>query len=363
MEIPQTILHKRSPSVGNALNLEFDTVDPQYKKAGQDWYAIFNPQVQRVLDVDLVHSLDHESIVCCVRFSYDGKYVATCCNHSAQIFDVQTGEKICVLYDSETDMTTDLYFRSVCFSPDGRYLATGSKDKLIRIWDIQSRTIRSYFSGHEHWIVSLDFTRDGRTIASGSRDKTVRLWDVEQGTNTFTLTIEDEVNSVAISPDTRFVAAGSLDSIVKIWDIHTGTLLERLEGPDGHKDGVFSIAFSPNGKNLISGSLDQTFKMWELGAPYQGAKPGPRGGKCVKTFKDLRDFIVSVAFTPDANWVLSGSKGGGVHFWDPRTGTTQLVLHGHESIVISVAPSPKGGYFATGSADKMARIWSYNQRS
>lgn len=125
----------RAPPVGNALgDLEVDAVAPHNKKTGNDWYAIFNPQVQRVLDVDLVHSLAHESVVCCVRFSHDGKYVATGCNRSAQIFDVQTGEKVCVLEDHTTgDMTADLYIRSVCFSPDGRYLATGAEDKLIRV--------------------------------------------------------------------------------------------------------------------------------------------------------------------------------------------------------------------------------------
>ncbi|PHH92569.1 hypothetical protein CDD83_6848 [Cordyceps sp. RAO-2017] len=351
----------RAPPVGNSLgDLEVDAVAPHNKKTGSDWYAIFNPQVQRVLDVDLVHSLTHESVVCCVRFSHDGKYVATGCNRSAQIFDVQTGEKVCVLEDHNAqDMTADLYIRSVCFSPDGRYLATGAEDKLIRVWDIQSRTIRNHFAGHEQDIYSLDFARDGRTIASGSGDRTVRLWDIEQGTNTLTLTIEDGVTTVAISPDTQYVAAGSLDKSVRVWDIHSGFLVERLEGPDGHKDSVYSVAFSPNGKDLVSGSLDRTIKMWELSSPRGGGNAGPKGGKCVKTFEGHRDFVLSVALTPDANWVLSGSKDRGVQFWDPRTGTTQLMLQGHKNSVISVAPSPQGGYFATGSGDMKARIWSY----
>lgn len=351
----------RAPPVGNSLgDLEPDTVAPHNKKTGSDWYAIFNPQVQRVLDVDLVHSLTHESVVCCVRFSHDGKYVATGCNRSAQIFDVQTGEKVCVLEDHNAqDMNADLYIRSVCFSPDGRFLATGAEDKLIRVWDIQSRTIRNHFAGHEQDIYSLDFARDGRTIASGSGDRTVRLWDIEQGSNTLTLTIEDGVTTVAISPDMQYVAAGSLDKSVRVWDIHTGLLVERLEGPDGHKDSVYSVAFSPNGKDLVSGSLDRTIKIWEPSSPRGGGNSGPKGGKCVKTFEGHRDFVLSVALTPDANWVLSGSKDRGVQFWDPRTGTTQLMLQGHKNSVISVAPSPQGGYFATGSGDMKARIWSY----
>ncbi|KAI9746513.1 MAG: general transcription repressor [Claussenomyces sp. TS43310] len=352
-------------NVGNALaELDLERLPAHQKKVESDWFAIFNPQVPRVLDVDLLHTLPHESVVCCVRFSHDGKYVATGCNRSAQIFDIVTGQKVSVLQDDTVDSVGDLYIRSVCFSPDGRYLATGAEDKLIRVWDIASNKIRNTFSGHEQDIYSLDFARDGRTIASGSGDRTVRLWDIEAGQNILTLSIEDGVTTVAISPDTKYVAAGSLDKSVRVWDISTGYLVERLEGPDGHKDSVYSVAFAPNGKDLVSGSLDKTIKMWELMAP-RGHPPanGPKGGRCIKTFEGHKDFVLSVALTPDGAWVLSGSKDRGVQFWDPRSGSTQLMLQGHKNSVISVAPSPttmaNGGMFATGSGDMRARIWQY----
>ncbi len=274
-------------SVGNALaELDLERLPNHQKKVEADWFAIFNPLVPRVLDVDLVHTLQHESVVCCVRFSHDGKYVATGCNRSAQIFDVVTGQKLFTLQDESVDAVGDLYIRSVCFSPDGRYLATGAEDKLIRVWDIASRTIRNTFAGHEQDIYSLDFARDGRTIASGSGDRTVRLWDIEAGQNILILSIEDGVTTVAISPDTKYVAAGSLDKSVRVWDAATGYLVERLEGPDGHKDSVYSVAFAPNGKDLVSGSLDKTIKMWELSTP-RGAHPnaGPKGGRCIRTFE------------------------------------------------------------------------------
>lgn len=112
-----------------------------------------------------------------------------------------------------------------------------------------------------------------------------------------TLTIEDGVTTVAISPDTKYVAAGSLDKSVRVWDIHQGYLLERLEGPDGHKDSVYSVAFSPNGKDLVSGSLDKTIKMWELSTPRGLPNPGPKGGRCVKTFEGHRVRFVESPFS------------------------------------------------------------------
>ncbi|KAF8248884.1 WD40 repeat-like protein [Wilcoxina mikolae CBS 423.85] len=344
------------PAVGNNLaDLDPERIPPSQKKEGSDWFALFNPRVPRLLDVDLVHTLDHHSVVCCVRFSQDGKYIATGCNRSAQIFDVHSGQKVTTLQDDSVDRDGDLYIRSVCFSPDGRYLATGAEDKQIRVWDIASRVIRHTFHGHEQDIYSLDFARNGRHIASGSGDRTVRVWDIESGQNVLTLSIEDGVTTVAISPDGKLVAAGSLDKSVRVWDAHTGYLIERLEGPDGHRDSVYSVAFSPNGRELVSGSLDKTIKMWEL-QRVPSISGTPRG-KCIKTFEGHKDFVLSVALTPDGKWVLSGSKDRGVQFWDPQTASAQLMLQGHKNSVISVAPSPTGGLFATGSGDMRARIW------
>ena len=121
-------------NVGNMLaDLDPDQMRPDQKREGPDWFAIFNPNVRRVLDVDLLHTLSHESVVCCVRFSRDGRYVATGCNRSAQIFEVSTGNQVTKLQDDSVDKDGDLYIRSVCFSPDGLYLATGAEDKQIRV--------------------------------------------------------------------------------------------------------------------------------------------------------------------------------------------------------------------------------------
>ena len=105
-------------------DLDIHSVAPELKMEGSDWFAIFNPKVKRVLDVSLVHTLMHErcifsfvffpwregswliflfffcdSVVCCVRFSVDGKFLATGCNRTAQIYDTKTGLKIWLVWD------------------------------------------------------------------------------------------------------------------------------------------------------------------------------------------------------------------------------------------------------------------------
>jgi glucose repression regulatory protein TUP1 len=149
------------------------------------------------------------------------------------------------------------------------------------------------------------------------------------GQNLLTLSIEDGVTTVAVSPDGKFLAAGSLDRAVRVWDTERGTLVERLEG---HKDSVYSVAFSPTGLELLSGSLDKTIKLWELSAPrsvpgmmHSGA---PRAGACKTTFVGHKDFVLSVALSPDGKWVVSGSKDRGVQFWIPLDGQPQFYVAG-----------------------------------
>ncbi|TFK37985.1 WD40-repeat-containing domain protein [Crucibulum laeve] len=381
-----TLVPIGNPANGGAFpdDLDIHAVPADLKREGSDWFAIFNPGVKRVLDVQLVHTLMHESVVCCVRFSADGKYLATGCNRTAQIYDTKTGQKTCVLIDEAAGKSGDLYIRSVCFSPDGRFLATGAEDKQIRIWDIAKKRIRNVFDGHQQEIYSLDFSTDGRLIVSGSGDKTARIWDMVDGSSKV-LTINDPdslnndagVTSVAISPNGQLVAAGSLDTVVRIWDVATGQLVERLRG---HRDSVYSVAFTPEGKGLVSGSLDKTLKYWDVSGlmPKRGKEgqngvsvsgPGASGAvvrkdadkssQCTMNFTGHKDYVLSVAVSHDGQWVVSGSKDRGVQFWDSRSAIVQCMLQGHKNSVISIDLSPAGNTLATGSGDWQARIWSY----
>ncbi|KAF8124852.1 WD40-repeat-containing domain protein, partial [Mycena galopus ATCC 62051] len=249
---------------------------PQFKKEGPDWFVIYNPTTPRTLDVSLVHTFLHDSVVCCVQFSADGKWLATGCNRTAQIFDVNTGRKMCVLVDDSSGTTSDLYIRSVRFSPDGKFLATGAEDNRIRIWDISERAIAAVFEGHQQEIYSLAFSTDGRLVFSGSGDGTVRIWDMEdrEGRSmripaapkdplptSSRAKLDVGVASIAISPNGALVAAGCFDAVVRIWSVVTSVLVEELRG---HHVTVLSVVFTRDGHGIVSGSCNNTLKYWDL---------------------------------------------------------------------------------------------------
>jgi glucose repression regulatory protein TUP1 len=75
----------------------------------------------------------------------------------------------------------DSYVRSVCFSPDGKYLVAGAEDKTVKVWDINSHELKYSLVGHELDIYSLDFSYDSRFVVSGSGDGKAKIWNMETG--------------------------------------------------------------------------------------------------------------------------------------------------------------------------------------
>jgi lysophospholipase L1-like esterase len=150
---------------------------------------------------------------------------------------------------------------SVAFSPDGSILASGSGDKTVKLWDVETGNEIRTLEGHPNCVNSVAFSPDGSILASSGDDNTIKLWDVETGTEIRTLEGYGWYESiVAFSPDGRILASGGSNPKIKLWDISTGNEIRTLVG---QCEWVRSVAFSPDGGVLASGSGD-TIRLWRV---------------------------------------------------------------------------------------------------
>lgn len=179
------------------------------------------------------------------------------------LWEIRTGELYPIgerlaIFTEHTDRVS-----TVVFSPDGKVLASGSQDKTIQLWDINTRSHLKTLTGHEDGITAVVYSPDGNTLASGSQDGTIRLWHAHTG-DLMLPPIEEtgQVTSLAYSPDGNLLASGSEDAnAVHVWNAQTG---KRLQTFTGHTQSVNAVVFSPDGETLASVSEDGTILLWDL---------------------------------------------------------------------------------------------------
>ncbi|MBE9088845.1 serine/threonine protein kinase [Microcystis aeruginosa LEGE 11464] len=285
----------------------------------------------------------HSGTVDSLAYSPDGRYLASgSCDNTIKIWEVATGKELRTL----TGHSGSVY--SVVYSPDGRYLASGNDDKTIKIWEVATGKELRTLTGHSSGVKSVVYSPDGRYLASGSCDNTIKIWEVATGKELRTLTgHSDVVRSVVYSPDGRYLASGSSDKTIKIWEVATGKQLRTLTG---HSGSVYSVVYSPDGRYLASGNDDKTIKIWEVAT-----------GKQLRTLTGHSDVVRSVVYSPDGRYLASGSDDDTLTIWEVATGNELRTLTGHSETVFSVAYSPDGRYLASGSVDDTIKIWRVGQ--
>ena len=210
------------------------------------------------------------------------------------------------------------------FAPDGSWVASGSADNTIRLWDASSGRELRALVGHKNWIKSLALSHSGDVLASGSNDHTVKLWNVASGRELLTLSGHaSSVEVLTFSQDDRWLVSGSTDQTIKVWEVATGKEVQTLKA---HAAAVTALAFSPDGKLLASGSADNSVKLWNSA-----------GWNETRTLNRHSKRITTLAFSPDGKRLVSGSADGSIILWDAAGGNARFTMKRNASAILSAA--------------------------
>ena len=362
----------------------------------------------------------HEAAVTFATFSPDGRRALTLAlgpDRSAIIWDADTGRKLVRLkLSSDWDARFQApgpgdppgleflaEYRMASFSPDGRRVVTAFgeyPDFTARVWDAISGEELRILKGHAGSVGSASFSPDGRWILTGSLDRTARIWDAQTGREVHVLRGHaGAVSSASFSPDGRRVLTvgegriyahtpaagyhtegvnvyawqdrpGTLDGCAGIvWDAATGKEVARLTWPSSINGIARRAAFSPDSRRVVTAGC-RNFN-WTSGRTQEELrllKPCgvPRvwdaaTGEILRVLDgpDVRTF----AFSPDGKRLITAGAAAGdtsdnwVSVWDLETGKALATLRGHDGPVLATTFSPDGRHIVTTSADRTARIW------
>lgn len=237
----------------------------------------------------------------------------------------------------------------LALSPDDRWLASGSEDQAIRIWDLSSYRPMACCRGHTHAITSLAFHQGGRLLMSAADDKTFRAWDPLTGKEAYRFAGHvASIRHLTISPDDKLVLTaagnpqGKKENVLRLWDLASRKEIRCFKG---HQDQVNCGAFSLDGTRIVSGSNDGTVRTWDIAS-----------GKERQLFQGHVGAITSVAFTPDGMHVLYA--GDTARLLDLSSDGAKCLLYQDGDAILSAAMAPDGLHFVTGSTDGNVRLWS-----
>lgn len=176
----------------------------------------------------------------------------------------------------------DAAVTSVCISLNGRLVAAGCLDAVVRIWDVATGQLVERLKGHQDSVYSIAFTQDGRGLISGSLDRTLKHWDIQP----------------------------ILDSLP------SSTVNAKSKNPNKNDASEGRERNARIGKPLTRGE--------------EAVGGGESGSQCMMNFDGHKDYVLGVAVSYDGQWIVSGSKDQSVRFWNVKTGVAQCTLLGHE---------------------------------
>ncbi len=255
--------------------------------------------------------------------------------------------------------TSNIY--SIAFSSTG-FLASGSDDKTVRIWDItqlSSDSCINIFSEHTAEVYSVAWSPTG-LLASGGKDTVIRIWNREKALHEACIQLcrghEKSIESLMWSP-TELLASGGDDQTIRIWNVSLPSGAVCLHELRGHVDTIKSLSWSATGL-LASGSLDKTIRIWDMTQSLSDV--------CVNTLRGHKSAVRGVSWSPTGERLASGSWDYTVRIWDLTYPSAQTCLHtfeGHHTDGVTNIVWPTSECFVSGGLDKTIRVWNITNSS
>lgn len=249
--------------------------------------------------------------------------------------------------------------RSLAFSPDGRYLSCNAEGNEITIWDLsQDAHLVETLKPAVSYIMDCAWSPDGTRLACSAEDGSLRLWDTEDFELRHLIHGSDDPSRsphkhvIAFSPNGNWLATSRKNHTCCIWNVLSGTLHKELHG---HTNQLSFVAFNQTSTHIITASRDRDLRIWdvETGEPLSvmvDSQPKTR-------FMYARSLLSDALLSPDGSLLLRVFLRGKATIWDVTTGVIKSSLEGHSGFVNGACFSPCGTYVASASNDRMVRFW------
>jgi WD40 repeat protein len=205
---------------------------------------------------------------------------------------------------------------------------------------------------HQGPVVRLAWGETPVLVSAGA-DKKVLFWDMVDGKSIASVSVENPIRALVLSPDGKKAAAAGEDGVIHLWETASGKSLGTMKESS---EWILSLAFSPDGNQLAAGNNDGKIILWDAAGKKIRDLPAPPT-PAPKTPPDPVP-VTALAFNPDGKAILAGLADGNIQFISTGDGKVLRTMPGHASAVTALEFHPGGAVLVSASKDRTVRLWN-----